>query len=214
MNDTAPRAGILFDLDGTLWDTSDKIVPIWNVVLTRRGLKTITKSDMAGYMGKTADAIAALLLPDLPHEEAMTVLWECFSTEQAYLSRYGGILYPCVEDTLAELQRQHFGLYLVSNCANGYLNAFFTAHGLQRYFDDYATHGGTGLSKADNIRLMVEHHHLTQAVYVGDTELDKISAESAGIPFIFAAYGFGRIDDAEYRMEQFSDLPDMVHQIL
>lgn len=213
MNHTTPHAGILFDLDGTLWDTSDRIIPVWNTVLTRRGLKTITKTDMAGYMGKTSDVIAALMLPQLPHDDAMSVLKECFAEEQVYLSRHGGVLYRDVEATLAELQR-HFCLYLVSNCADGYLDAFFAAHGLQHYFDDTATHGGTGLSKADNIRLIVERNRLRQAVYVGDTELDKISAENAGIPFIFAAYGFGHCDGAEYQIEQFSDLPSAVRQLL
>lgn len=213
MNDTVPRAGILFDLDGTLWDTSGEIVPIWNTVLTRRGLNPITTSDMAGYMGKTPDAIASLMLPDLPHDTAMAVLQECFAEEQVYLSRHGGVLYRDVEATLTELQQQ-FGLYIVSNCDSGYLDAFFTAHGLRHYFDDFATHGDTGLSKADNIRLMMERHHLTQAVYVGDTELDKISAESAGVPFIFAAYGFGHIEDAAYQIEQFSDLLNVVQQFI
>lgn len=206
-------AGILFDLDGTLWDTSDRIIPVWNTVLTRHGLRTITKADMSGYMGKTPDGIAGLMLPELPHDDAMSVLKECFAEEQVYLSRHGGILYQDVEATLAAL-RHRFGLYLVSNCDVGYLDAFFAAHDLKHYFDDCATHGGTGLSKADNIRLLVERHQLRQAVYVGDTELDKISAESAGIPFIFAAYGFGRIDGAEFSIQQFSDLPQAINQFI
>ena len=54
---------------------------------------------------------------------------------------------------------------------------------------------------------MVRRNNLSGAVYVGDTELDRISAETAGVPFIFAAYGFGTADGAEYRIEKISDLP-------
>lgn len=213
MNHIAPRMGIIFDLDGTLWDTSDAIIPVWNTVLARHGQRLITKADMSGYMGKTSDVIAGMLLPALPQDNAMSVLKECFYEEQIYLSRHGGVLYGDVEATLAEL-KAHCGLYIVSNCDSGYLDAFFAAHGLKPYFDDFATYGGTGLSKADNIRLIVERNRLRQAVYVGDTALDKTSAESAGIPFIFAAYGFGHIDGAEYQIERFCDLPKRINQFI
>ena len=206
MNSTAPDIGIVFDLDGTLWDTSDRIIPVWNEVLSRHGQRRITKADMSGYMGKTPDAISRLMLPELPHDCAMSVLKECFYEEEIYLSRNGGVLYSGVEATLSELKKM-FGLYIVSNCDSGYLDSFFAAHGLKKYFDDFETYGNTGLSKAENIGLVVRRNNLSGAVYVGDTELDRISAETAGVPFIFAAYGFGTADGAEYRIEKISDLP-------
>lgn len=150
MNRTAPDVGIVFDLDGTLWDTSDRIIPVWNTVLVRHGQRPITDADMSNYMGKTPDVIAKLMLPALPPDNAMSVLKECFAEEQIALSRHGGVLYQDVEATLTALKR-HFGLYIVSNCDVGYLEAFFAAHGLKPYFDDFETYGGTGLSKEDNI---------------------------------------------------------------
>lgn len=205
--------GLIFDLDGTLWDTSDRIIPVWNDVLSRHGQKCITKADMSEYMGKTPDVISGMMLPELEYNYAMSVLNECFHEEQIYLSRHGGILYEGVEATLSELKK-NFGLYIVSNCDTGYIDSFFAAHGLKKYFDDFETHGGTGLSKAENIMLIVNRNALNSAVYVGDTELDRVSAEAAGAAFIFAAYGFGSIDGSEYMIERFSDLPRCLNQLV
>ncbi|MBO6201113.1 MAG: hypothetical protein J6N74_05795, partial [Chryseobacterium sp.] len=63
-----------------------------------------------------------------------------------------------------------------------------------------------GLPKDENIRLIVERNNLQNPVYLGDTIWDKDSSEKAGVDFIYAAYGFGKIENAENRIENFSDL--------
>lgn len=201
----ALKKGLIFDLDGTLWDTTDRIVPVWNEVLARHGQRAITKADMLGFMGKTPEGIARLMLPSLSDGDAMAIMRECFREEQICLRQYGGVLYPELEATLTALGQQ-CGLYLVSNCQAEYLDTFFAAHGLRRYFDDWETHGNTGLSKAENIRLIVRRNGLDQAAYVGDTALDKASADEAGIPFIFASYGFGEVPDARFAVKCFAEL--------
>lgn len=199
------KKGIIFDLDGTLWDTSAQIIPAWNTVLSRHNQKNITVDEMACYMGKTLEDISKLMFPNLPFDEAMAILDECCREEQNYLKRHGGTLYPNLESTLQNL-KEHFSLYIVSNCHSEYLNSFFVAHNLKTYFEDYETHGKTGLSKTENIKLIIERNSLDKAIYVGDTELDKLSAESANIPFIYASYGFGKVIGAAYEIKQFSDL--------
>ena len=67
------KKGIIFDLDGTLWSTSEQILPAWNDVLRRKNLPLITVEQMNSFMGKTPDMIASMMLPYIPHEEAMYV---------------------------------------------------------------------------------------------------------------------------------------------
>lgn len=197
--------GIIFDLDGTLWDTSKQVLPAWNTVLDKYNRDNISIEDMSIYMGKTLDIIAGLMLPDLPHKQAMDILYECCAEEQVYLSKHGGTLYPDLEMTLQKLA-ENYQLFVVSNCQAGYLNAFFTAHGLKKYFTDYECNGNTGLPKSENIKLIVKRNDLEKAVYVGDTELDMEATFAAGIPFIFAQYGFGDVIDAQYTINCISDL--------
>ena len=148
------RQGLIFDLDGTLWDSTGVIRPVWNGILTSYGLQPLDEAAFGALMGLTKSAIAARLFPDLLEPERIAVIDECFAAEQRVLRSVGGRLYPGLRGTLEALHAR-YGLYIVSNCAPGYLEAFFEAHGLRGCFDDRETHGGTGLSKGGNIRLVI-----------------------------------------------------------
>ena len=73
--------------------------------------------------------------------------------------------------------------------------------------------GRTGLDKGENIRLVMARNGVNRAVYVGDTQGDADAAKKAGVPLIFAAYGFGRVADAEYVIQEISELPSILEQI-
>ena len=59
----------------------------------------------------------------------------------------------------------------------------------------------------------MKRNGVTKAVYVGDTAGDEESARVAGIPFIFAKYGFGEAKAPDYLLEEFSQLPELMKQI-
>ena len=86
------KDAIVFDLDGTLWDTVSAVVRSWNEVLDRRpeARAHLTEEAMRAYMGKTTEQIAALMLPALPLEEALALMAECTQSEYAYLRAHGG----------------------------------------------------------------------------------------------------------------------------
>lgn len=202
------RNGIIFDLDGTLWNTTETIVPVWNKVLVshKETKKQLTVDEMNGYMGKTLEEIAAIMLPLLPLEKAVCIIKECCKAESAYLEKAGGKLYDGLEDTLEKLKEKYM-LFIVSNCQNGYLQAFLNHHRLSNYFDDYEMSGRTGLTKGENIRIVMERNNLDKAVYVGDTEGDFSAAKQAGVSFIYAQYGFGKVKNADYVINK---LPELV----
>ena len=144
-------------------------------------------------MGMLLPDILHRLVPELDQERMKPILEEVLVEENAYVAAHGGVLYPRVEQTLAVLAAR-WPLFLVSNCQDGYIEAFFQAHGLGRYFTDYENPGRTGLPKADNIALVAERNGLRRPLYIGDTQGDYDAASKAGVPFLHAAYGFGRID--------------------
>ncbi len=45
--------------------------------------------------------------------------------------------------------------------------------------------------KDKRFRMLIDRNHLSSPVYVGDTQGDADACHAAGIPFIFAEYGFG-----------------------
>lgn len=208
------RKGIIFDLDGTLWNTTETIVPVWNEVLKthKETDKQISVEEMNGYMGKTLDQIAELMLPELQKNNAMSILLECCGVEQKYLKQFGGKLYNKLSETLAELKKDYL-LFIVSNCQDGYVQSFLDYHGFNEVFDDFEMSGRTGKSKGENIKMIIERNNLESAIYVGDTEGDKIASDEAEIPFVFAEYGFGNVENSQYSIKEFCELPEVIKNI-
>ncbi|GGM38232.1 haloacid dehalogenase [Paraliobacillus quinghaiensis] len=200
---------IIFDLDGTLWDSRDAVVLAWNKVLSQNKVnKELTRDDFKRTMGLPFEEVSKTLLPDVDKEVVKKVLDDTCEVENVYLSEQGGLLYDDVEDVLKTLS-QHYELYIVSNCQDGYIEAFYQYHGLGKYFFDYENPGRTGLSKGDNIKLIIERNQLLNPVYVGDTNGDLQAAEHAGIPFIYAKYGFGEVTEYEHAVDRFDELLGM-----
>ena len=205
------KNAIIFDLDGTLWDASHQVVPAWNRVLQRHPEtnRQITIADMQSYMGKTIADIAQRMLPELPLVQSVAIMNECAVEEQLYLREHGGVLYPQLAETLAHLKKDYL-LFIVSNCQDGYIEPFLEFHKLAEYFTDHECPGRTGLPKGENIKLIMARNQLDRAVYVGDTEGDLSAARLAAIPFIHAAYGYGRLDSEQASIAQLSQLPQAV----
>ncbi len=204
MNHTA----IIFDLDGTLWDSAKEICMTWNEVVKRHpncGRTEIKQEELSECLGLEMTAIAAKLFPELSTEKQLAILDECCENENHYLSKHGAKLYPDVAETLIRLKTKH-KLFIVSNCQKGYIEAFLTAHKMEKYFDDFECWGNTGLEKSGSISRLMKRNNITDAVYVGDTIGDEKAAHKAGLPFIFAAYGFGCSCEPEYTISCFSEL--------
>ena len=203
--------GIIFDLDGTLWDSTAEVAKTWTSVIAKYNLnrKEVTVEDLKPCMGKLLDEIASILLPELDPKKQMQVIKECCEYENEYLGEYGATLYDKLEDTLKELSKNH-KLFIVSNCQDGYIECFFKAHKLDKYFSDYECPGRTGLPKGENIKLIVERNNLKNPVYVGDTQGDANAAKLANVPFIFAKYGFGNVDEFFNSIESFDELLEII----
>lgn len=118
-----------------------------------------------------------------------------------------------MEKTLTLLQDK-YKLFIVSNCQDGYVQTFFDCHGLGHYFTDFEMSGRTGQAKGENIKLIIARNHLTKAVYVGDTLGDKEAAGYAGVPFIYARYGFGNLDHEDNAIDSIDQIIDCVRSII
>ena len=65
------KRGIIFDMDGTLWDSAENVAKSWNVAIRQYGVreKELTTQDIQGVMGKTMDVIADILFAEFPEEK-------------------------------------------------------------------------------------------------------------------------------------------------
>ncbi len=210
---------ILFDLDGTLWDATHAIADGWKTVLAEHPTvvpsEPITLECIRYYMGLTNEELGAILFPKLSLEDQMRMMRASCAIENQVLGEHGGILYPRVLETL-ELLSEKLPLMIVSNCQCGYIECFLQANGGAPYIRDFLCSDETKMEKGENIRLLMERHGLKTPVLVGDTTSDSTAAQKAGIPFVYAKYGFGeqfgrgRVTDYSYWIEEFSELAALV----
>lgn len=210
----ARKSAVIFDLDGTLWDATGQVFQIWNRVFARRPELNIrlTRKDMENCMGKTMDEIAAMLFPDLEPAVRETIMDECGQEEVMYLREHGAVLYDGVRETVALLKRT-YELYIVSNCQDGYVDAFLMAHRFEDDFKDIEMSGRTGKTKGENIRSVMRRNQVARAVYIGDTLGDERAACYADIPFLYAAYGFGEAAVPDGVLHSIRELPAVLKEI-
>ena len=207
------RIGVIFDLDGTLWDSSYQVGIAWQEMFDKHGVDIeLTRERMAVMMGRTVPEIGEALMPEMEISRRRQVLLDCCNEETRRLNLYGGELYDGVFETLETLSEM-YSLFIVSNCEDGYIQSFMNYHRTGDFIKDIECIGRTGLHKGDNIKLIVRRNGLERAVYVGDTERDMHAAHSAGLPFIHAAYGFGHGFDSEHSIASMRELPGLLIEI-
>lgn len=203
---------IIFDLDGTLWDSTGNVAIAWqeaidkvdyvNDVMTREKIRSIT--------GLAYNVIFDTLFLHLDSDKRVELMRLCAESELNTLHARGGDLYPGLEPTLAYLAAK-YRLFIVSNCQSGYIEVFLNLSGVGRYFSGHQCYGTKGNPKAENIKDIINDYDLKAPVYIGDTKGDYDSAAKAGVPFIFADYGFGRVESGQIAtIGNFADLTEIL----
>ena len=206
---------LIFDLDGTLWDSAEAVAIAWSTA-GRRYLGpsfNLTSEDVYREMGKTMDQIVADLIPDQGDEKLMKqIAKDLFKTENEYLSFHPGKAFPAVIETLSLLKAKGYRLYIVSNCQAGYIETFLPLVP-KDLFSDHMCWSDTEADKHVTILKQMERAYVQEAVYIGDTEGDEKEAHLAGLPFIHAAYGFGKAKSPEGIINSFSELPALLEKL-
>ena len=198
---------IIFDLDGTIWDSTEVVLDTWNYVLKQYKdvKKVITLEDLKGIMGLQLPEIGERFFPELDEDYRMEILKTCCSMECGTIRKKGGKLYPNLAETLDKLSKK-YRLFIVSNCQEGYIESCLEYHKLGKYIEGFKFVEDPKLLKGDNIKILMNKYNIKSAAYVGDTQGDCNAAKLAGIPFIYAEYGFGSVNHYDYKIESFSDL--------
>lgn len=199
---------IIFDIDGTLWDSREVVAEGYNRQLHAEGLDHlfVTKERLLSLFGKVMSDIADELFFAFPPEERYALMDRCMKTENGYLAADTRDMgYPGVRETMQALSKNH-RLFIVSNSQQGYPELCIRKMGLEDCILAHLCFGDTGTAKGETIRRLMLAQNITDAVYVGDTQGDCDAADAAGIPFIWAAYGFGTVSHYDAKIDRFDQL--------
>ena len=201
---------LILDIDGTLWNTTEVVAKAWNAQIKEHfpNLKTVTADILKTQFGKPMNIIADNLFPSLSQEQKDELLKLCCIGEQKELEENKEKLtYPNVVKTIKKLSKK-IPVFIVSNCQTGYIELVMKKNKIEKYITDYECFGDTRLGKDENIALVVKRINLQKPAYVGDTQGDYEACKKAGVPFIWASYGFGKPESEDYfaKISDFSEL--------
>ena len=199
---------LIFDIDGTLWDSRELVAEGFNIQLRKEGFDhlCVDAEILRPLFGKSITEFADAMLPSIPVPERYELMERCMKTEQEYLfANECRVGYPKVKETMAELAKKH-RIFIVSNAQCGYPELCIDKLGLGEYVQGHMCFGDTGTSKGKTIRTLMAKHNIESAIYIGDTQGDLEACREAGIPFIFCSYGFGHAESYDAKIDRFEDL--------
>lgn len=204
---------LIFDIDGTIWDTTAVVAVGWNRALREKNVPELAElvidSDMLKKeFGKPMDVIADDLFGDIDSKVKAELLKLCCKYEhEEIVNNTLDLAYYNIRETMAKLAENH-NLYIVSNCQDGYIELVIEKNNLNGIIRDFECFGHTGLQKDENIRLLMERNGIAYdaAAYIGDTMGDYTATKKAGIKFVLAEYGFGEVSSPDFIVKSPSDL--------
>lgn len=199
---------LIFDIDGTLWDSRALVAEGYNVQLRKEGLShlCVDAERLRPLFGKVMTDIADELFPDFPDSKRYPLMERCMLTENRYLQENPcHIGYPKVKETLEALAKSH-RLFIVSNAQKGYPELCIEKLGLGDCIRAHLCFGDTGTSKGQTILTLMKQENITSCAYIGDTQGDYEATVEAGVPFLWAAYGFGTPQGYDGKLNAIEDL--------
>ena len=206
---------LIFDIDGTLWDSRAIVAKGYNDYLIEVGRPDlqVDAEYLKTLFGKTMTEIADIMLASIPTPERYDVMQGCMDREDEFLHHDPcDIAFPGVKETLAALEKS-YRLFIVSNAQCGYPELMMDKLGIRHHFEGWMCFGDTGLPKGDTIRILMERHGIGEAIYIGDTQGDLEASRRAGIPFLFCRFGFGTPEAFDASIDSFDQLPKVLENM-
>jgi phosphoglycolate phosphatase len=218
------------DLDGTLVDSAPDISHCLGVALEAVGFVAPGEARTRVWIG---DGLETLIARALAHADArdrrmgahdgarerlraaaLEAFLACYADNLFTRSR----LYPDVEVTLDALRARGVRLCCITNKRFSFSDALLVKAGVRDRFE--LVLGGDSLAekKPSPLPLTTAANELgvpaASAMLVGDSHQDLRAAKSAGYAFVFAGYGYGKVDETELgtapRIARFADIGRLV----
>ena len=199
---------LIFDIDGTLWDSRSLVAEGYNIQLKSEGLDHLCTNaeELKPLFGKVLEEIGDILFASIPKPERYRLMERCMARENRYLEENEcRIGFPGVAETLEKLAKKH-RLFIVSNSQRGYPQLCMEKLGIGHLIQDHLCFGDTGTCKGETILRLMRENNITSACYIGDTQGDQDAADLAGIPFVYCAFGFGQVKHYWRKIQKFEEL--------
>ena len=200
---------ILFDLDGTLLNTLDDLADAVNRTLAYFGCPARTREEVRRFVGNGAERLIRLALPGKADDPDVLAVLDHFKRDYAANSQVKTCPYAGVLEALA-LVKAEFPVAIVSNKPDGAVKLLCS-----QYFGDvYALGESSACPRKpapDMVKKAMAAIGADHCIYVGDSEVDVLTAKNAGVPCLSVLWGFrDRQTLVEAGADHFCDHPSQL----
>jgi phosphoglycolate phosphatase len=218
----SPGPALIFDLDGTLADTSPDLLGATNAVLAARHRPLLDLAHLRHLVGFGARALIsqAMAASGAPvGEEEMPALVEIFLAHYRAHIADGTRLFPHVTQTLEQLRAEGARLGILTNKPQELTDPLLPLLGLDGIFAIVYGAGRKPYTKPDPriFQDVVADCGGGPAVMIGDSITDLNTARAAGAPCILMSYGFTPVPASELGadivLDDFAGLPDAIARL-
>ncbi len=204
---------LIFDLDGTLWETLDTTLEASNIIAKENPeVKEITMDIVKRGMGLSSKENAKNYMPYLSEQKGIYYLKLISEKNFELIKEKGAHIYPGVSDVIKSLSKK-YKLGIVTNNYDEYAKVFLDKSNLGDYFTDYIGAASYSITKGEAIKKMVSKYNEDNNYYIGDIKKDMEAAYEAGIGFIHAKYGFQSNVDCDYDIDNIKELDELLNRI-
>lgn len=210
---------ILFDLDGTLFDTAETLLNSIKGTVKLAGLRELTEEELGTFIGPPVIASLKGYYPNLSDEEIdkLTVQYRQYYIDKEMLKAE---LFPGMIDVLKTLKENGYKTALATYKLMKCVKPLFEKKDVAKYFD--TLRGSTaevGMSKTEIMSWAIEDCKITdydKICMIGDTEHDLRGAINLGVSFIGVNYGAGfkGLTDEEKNYKKIVTFVDKAIEIL
>ena len=200
------KTGILWDLDGTLLDTLADLTDALNYAMTQFGYPHRTMEDVRRFIGNGAHRLIALSVPEGADVDAVLQVYKTYYDAHCQIKTkpYDGIL-----EALAVLGEK-YPMAVVSNKPDSAVKPLCA-----QYFPGIFARGESAdcprKPAPDMLLKTMEAIGVDRCIYVGDSEVDVLTARNAGVPVLSVLWGFRDRKEIEAEGGQhFCDDPAML----
>lgn len=200
MTEYSPIRFILFDLDGTLFDSAPDLVGAANRLRTRRGLLALPFKEVRSHAGRGARGLIEVTLGLSPEDECYANIQKEFLDDYQTHCCQDSHLFAEVQTMFDELKKRNIPWGIVTNKHARFTLPIAQATGMAQEARVIVCGDATGKLKPapDNLLLALEKtgFKASETLYVGDDFRDAQAARNAGMRFAAAAYGYlGLVND-------------------
>ena len=182
------KTGILFDLDGTLLNTLEDLLDATNAALAHFGCPLRTLEELRTFVGNGARNQIRLSLPGKADDPDLDAVLNWYKAYYADHCQIKTAPYPGVDAALAELGRE-YPLAIVSNKPDVAVKKL-----CREYFPGIYALGESAecprKPAPDMVIKAMEAIGVDRCVYVGDSEVDILTAKNAAVPCVSVLWGF------------------------